>query len=240
MLQIQDTSSNRSLVTWCRLEDTTRKFESSGSFVNIFFSSDHILQGKGFRLRYHGILSCNNQTFNASHGVLDSVNFPQHYPNSQHCFYTITTTSDTIELTFKHFHTESGAAADRGLRDAFCDRDYVEIYVDNKDHRVCGNWTGREHLLLFRSFGNKIVFKFVSNEQDTRTGFYGSWRVIENSEETQCLSQILDTQHDRFEIVFSSQTWGDGEFDCRSRGGHLAKIADIATQILISEHLLER
>jgi hypothetical protein len=164
-------------------------FESSGFRVEVTFVTDHVIQGSGWEVRYVGVLSCYNQTVNASmtsSGDVTSHNFPQHYPNMQQCFYTIhvnqdserqqqqqdasvvsdvTTADYVIEVTFQDLHTESDSDLDAKLRGARCVRDFVEIQAsDASGHvvdirRVCGDWNGYLHLLYFRFQASTLVFR---------------------------------------------------------------------------------
>lgn len=137
-------------------------FESSGSKIQMTFASDQAYQGAGFEIQYIGIPSCQNETSSRPSGSFSSVNFPHQYANMQECFYTINTdTQDTvIELNFEAFITESSLSNDERLRDTLCTRDYVEIFDGPERLKVCGNWSGKEHLLLFRSRSNAMVFRY--------------------------------------------------------------------------------
>ncbi|XP_025075964.1 cubilin-like isoform X2 [Pomacea canaliculata] len=216
-------------------------FESSGSQVEVLFVSDHVTQGEGFELSYAGVPSCQNETYSQYSGAVFSINFPRHYPNMQECFYTINVSEhdNIIELSFPSFFTESDAASDARLRDGRCTRDFVEIFDGEAIHKVCGNWSGKEHLLLFRSRANVLVFRFVSDEQITRPGFYATWQTIKGNNKT-CLSTWIDTGHLCFQVMYNPQTWDDGEADCISRGGHLASLLDSDTQRLLNDHILSQ
>ena len=146
-------------------------FESSGSRVEMLFASDHVYQGQGFEVFYVGVPSCRNETYNTSTGYATSVNFPDPYPNMQECFYLVLVDRSQrdedglglgdalIEVTFQEFTTESDASGDTRLRDELCSRDFVEIVVDKAKHRVCGDWSGKEHLLYFRFRTTSVVFR---------------------------------------------------------------------------------
>ncbi|KAK7462537.1 hypothetical protein BaRGS_00038422 [Batillaria attramentaria] len=208
-------------------------FESSGSRVEVMFTSDHVIQGEGFQVFYMGVPSCRNETYNVSSGSVASVNHPRNYPNNQECFYTINVDDqdDVIELTFQKFMTESDRTHDAMLRDRACTRDFVEVFDGKDRHKVCGDWSGKEHLLLFRSRSNVLVFRFVSDEQETRPGFYATWQTVRGDNKS-CLSTWIDNG----QLCF--QSWEDGEADCISRGGHLATILDSATQSMLNDHIL--
>nr|KAG5686934.1 hypothetical protein BaRGS_018923 [Batillaria attramentaria] len=145
-------------------------FESSGSRVEVMFTSDHVIQGEGFQVFYMGVPSCRNETYNVSSGSVASVNHPRNYPNNQECFYTINVDDqdDVIELTFQKFMTESDRTHDAMLRDRACTRDFVEVFDGKDRHKVCGDWSGKEHLLLFRSRSNVLVF----SDRDWESDFY--------------------------------------------------------------------
>ena len=64
-----------------------------------------------------------------------------------------------IEVTFQEFFTESGWPGDARLRDELCSRDFVEIVAGSDRHKLCGDWSGKEHLLYFRFRSSSVVFR---------------------------------------------------------------------------------
>ncbi|KAL8585459.1 hypothetical protein ACOMHN_009993 [Nucella lapillus] len=262
-LHFRDLGSHNQATVTCRTEVSARDlvFESSGSRVEMVFSSDHLFEGKGFEIFYAGVPSCRNETFRGSSGSVSSVNFPAFYPNMQECFYTVNLTTNrsengnndsrsrsdnvsgrsksVIEVSFREFFTESDSKGDARLRDRLCVRDFVEISAGKESHRVCGNWTGKEHLLYFRFASSLVTFRLVTDEQGTRRGFLASWRLLEGGDNASpCLSTVLHTQHFTFQVVYRGQSWEDGQADCQSRGGMLASVLNNSTQYLLSQHLL--
>lgn len=52
--------------------------------------------------------------------------------------------------------------------------------------------------------------------------------------------QYLKKNFDLWQVMYSPQTWDDGEADCISRGGHLASLLDSDTQRLLNDHILSQ
>ncbi|XP_070178274.1 uncharacterized protein [Littorina saxatilis] len=226
-------------------------FESSGSRVEMVFVSDHVYQGEGFEIFYVGVPSCHNETYNTSSGSVSSVNFPRPYSNMQECFYTVNAggddasrhddvTDDVFEVTFQEFFTESDSRGDARLRDELCLRDFLKIIDGKVKHKVCGDWSGLEHLLFFRFRSRSISFRFVSDEQETRRGFNATWQTLKAEYKSSCLSSWVDNEHFYFQVLYHPQTWEDAEADCISRGGHLATVPSNTTQQLLDQHLLQQ
>lgn len=58
-------------------------------------------------------------TVNRSHGILESLNYPNNYPLNEHCNWTIQTTNgNTLNYSFRAFDLEDGTG---------CDRDFLKV-----------------------------------------------------------------------------------------------------------------
>lgn len=58
-------------------------------------------------------------TVNRSHGILESLNYPNNYPLNEHCNWTIQTTKgNTLNYSFTAFDLEDGSD---------CDRDFLKV-----------------------------------------------------------------------------------------------------------------
>ncbi|XP_013185402.1 cubilin [Amyelois transitella] len=74
--------------------------ETSSNIAFIKFKSDFLLTGKGFLLNYHTI--CNNNV-TGTYGVIESLNFPNYYPELN-CSWTINVPKgNKINITFTNF-----------------------------------------------------------------------------------------------------------------------------------------
>lgn len=63
---------------------------------------------------------CNDVlTVNRSHGILESLNYPNNYPLNEHCSWTIQTTKgNTLNYSFTAFDIEDGSD---------CDHDFLKV-----------------------------------------------------------------------------------------------------------------
>lgn len=58
-------------------------------------------------------------TVNRSHGILESLNYPNNYPLNEHCSWTIQATKgNTLNYSFTAFDVEDGSD---------CNRDFVKV-----------------------------------------------------------------------------------------------------------------
>lgn len=58
-------------------------------------------------------------TVNRSHGILESLNYPNNYPLNEHCSWTIQTTmGNTLNYSFTAFDLEDGSD---------CNRDFLKV-----------------------------------------------------------------------------------------------------------------
>ena len=199
---------------------------SSENRMTLLFHTDHVNEGRGFYVNYKSIKSCMNETYHEENGTLTSVNYPDHYPNSQECYAFINISHPwyVIEVQFQRLHTEN-VRGDHFAMDADCRLDYVEIHDGASVQRLCGDWSGRETQLRFRSVGSSIVIRFVTNSHVTAPGYVATWRaVVNDTSKLPCPSAWLSYKEFCYEIVEAEMTWTQAEADCQLRGGHLVQI----------------
>ncbi|CAC5357382.1 CUBN [Mytilus coruscus] len=192
-------------------------YQSSLSAVDIIFTSDYLHEGRGFWIEYSSHVPCSNKTFVNTSGNVYSDNYPNKYSNNQDCFYSIqlSETNGLLELVFESFYTE--AVNDAFLRGDLCNLDYLEIYIDDKVERICGQWKGQEHTLSFRTETNRIMLRFVTNDRVTRSGFFATWQnILQNITSPQCSSTWIEREEYSFEIVRNPLTWEESQNDCQT------------------------
>lgn len=237
--------SGNIIVTLCgNLSEYSSKqlfYQSSLSEVDIVFTSDYLHEGRGFWIEYSSHVPCSNKTFVNTSGNVFSDNYPNKYSNNQDCFYIIelSETNGLLELVFESFYTET--VNDAFLRGDLCNLDYLEIYIDDKVERICGQWKGQEHTLSFRTETKIIMLRFVTNDRVARAGFFATWQnILQNVTVPQCSSTWIEREEYSFEIVRNPLTWEEGRNDCQHKGGYLAAITDMDTQLMLETYLIQR
>lgn len=224
-----------------------RTIRSSSSNVSVVFTTDYLYGDGGYVIEYTSHLSCHNSFNNSTSGVLKSANVFGEYLNNQDCVYVIDISRDvtnlhsTLELVFYYFKTESA----NGLLHVgeTCNKyDFVEVTTSENDDvtTLCGEWTPRDKILLFRSSTYRMTIRFVSNGEITKGGFVAGWSTFKTVENTECLSVHVETQLSWLEIVWRSRSMREAEIDCGSRGGHLIKITDRRMQEELIKHITNR
>ncbi|NXY42567.1 CUBN protein, partial [Ceuthmochares aereus] len=142
---------------------------SSGDSVYVKLRTDDSLRGGGFLAKYkqvcHEVL-----TVNRSHGILESLNYPNNYPLNEHCDWTIQTTKgNTLNYSFTAFDLEDGSD---------CDRDFLQLY-DGPDVRsnLIGTFCGQSLPLAGSTTGTSLHVVFYSDGLNARSGFQMLWHV---------------------------------------------------------------
>ncbi|MEE6466793.1 hypothetical protein FKM82_007054 [Ascaphus truei] len=140
---------------------------STASNVYVKLRTDSTMSYGGFFANYRQI--CEGVVIgNRSHGILESLNYPNSYSVNQHCNWTVQTTSgNTINYTFTTFNLE------QHLR---CDRDYVKLYDGpNNQSRLIGTYCGNELPPPGSTNGTSLHVIFHSDGTNVRNGFQMLW-----------------------------------------------------------------
>uniref|UniRef100_A0A8B9TLF7 Cubilin n=1 Tax=Anas platyrhynchos TaxID=8839 RepID=A0A8B9TLF7_ANAPL len=163
-----NSSNAKQLGKFCGTQ-TPQLICSSGDSVYIKLRTDSSLQGGGFLAKYkqdcHEVL-----TVNRSHGILESLNYPNNYPLSEHCNWTIQATmGNTLNYSFTAFDLEDGSD---------CDFDYLKLY-DGPDERsnLIGTFCGQSLPLAGSTTGTSLHVAFYSDGLNARSGFQMLWHV---------------------------------------------------------------
>lgn len=183
-----------------------------------------------------------NSTINAETGTLYSSNFLDNHNYSDDCVTNISIPSAfLIEISFDVFQTYS--ISDLNLRDEMCLLDFVEIVVNQRSMRICGNWIGKERLLYFIFFTSFISIRFRSDNQNSNQEFVLKWSSTSSPSGNlvvPCAQSLFETATSCYELVTNPEDWLSSHETCRLRGASLAKIEDLQTQIEIETRLYNR
>ncbi|XP_062489682.1 cubilin isoform X1 [Pezoporus occidentalis] len=163
-----NSSNARQLGKFCGSQ-IPQLIRSSGENVYVKLRTDSSLQGGGFLATYKQV--CQNVlTVNRSHGILESLNYPNNYPLNEHCSWTIQTTKgNTLNYSFIAFDLEDGSD---------CDRDFLKLY-DGPDlqSNLIGTFCGQSLPLAGRTTGTSLHVEFYSDGLNARSGFQMLWNV---------------------------------------------------------------
>uniref|UniRef100_A0A8C0FEB1 Cubilin n=1 Tax=Bubo bubo TaxID=30461 RepID=A0A8C0FEB1_BUBBB len=142
---------------------------STGDSVYVKLRTGNSLRGEGFLAKYKQV--CQEVlTVNRSHGILESLNYPNNYPLNEHCNWTIQTTKgNTLNYSFTAFNLEDGLD---------CDRDFLKLY-DGPDvqSNLIGTFCGQSLPLAGSTTGTSLHVVFYSDGLNPRSGFQMLWHV---------------------------------------------------------------
>ncbi|KAM8810851.1 cubilin [Eudromia elegans] len=142
---------------------------SSGNSMYVKLRTDSSLQGGGFLAKYkqvcHEVL-----TVNRSHGILESLNYPNNYALNEHCNWTIQTTKgNTLNYSFTAFDLESGSD---------CNLDYLKLYDGpDAESNLIGTFCGQTLPAAGSTTGTSLHVVFSSDGLNARSGFQMLWHV---------------------------------------------------------------
>ncbi|KAM5158320.1 cubilin [Mantella aurantiaca] len=140
---------------------------STASDVYVKLRTDNSVSYSGFLATYkqtcQGVLISNR-----SSGILESLNYPNSYPNNQHCNWTIQTTlGNTISYMFTFFHLQS-----------LCHYDYVKLYDGPNDQaRLIDTYCGESLPPRGTTNGTSLHVVFQSFVTGVQPGFQLMWNV---------------------------------------------------------------
>lgn len=145
--------------------------QTTSNFAGIRFRSDASGFGQGFLINYHA--SC-HEKLRGFHGVIESPNFPNNYPNRGNCSWIIEAPiGNKLNLTFSHFDLEAGS-------EDSCNNDYLEIKEGeyNTPNRVLGKYCDSTELPpKVVSNQNQVFLQFYSDAYLAGNGFRLEWVV---------------------------------------------------------------
>ncbi|NXY67496.1 CUBN protein, partial [Glareola pratincola] len=163
-----NSSSAKQLGKFCG-NQIPEPIRSSGDSMYVKLRTDGSLRGGGFLAKYkqvcHKVL-----TVNHSHGILESLNYPNNYPLNEHCNWTIQTTKgNTLNYSFTAFDIEDGSN---------CDRDFLNLYDGpGVQSNLIGTFCGQSLPRAGSTTGTSLHVVFYSDGLNTRRGFQMLWHV---------------------------------------------------------------
>ncbi|XP_043273312.1 cubilin-like [Venturia canescens] len=142
------------------------------NIVSIRFRSDYTNSGRGFHIKYETLCANKIRGFD---GIIESPNFPNDYPPSINCSWTIEAPlGNTLNLTFSHFDLESSGRQG-------CTDDYLTIKAGegNEPNTDLGKFCGSDNLPgRISSTQNQVFLNFVTDGYINNGGFRLEWIVV--------------------------------------------------------------
>lgn len=167
-------SSGESFGRFCTQENVPLRIETVGNNAFIRMKSDISNQGRGFNLRYN--TDCKRQ-LSGHTGVIESPNFPENYPVSIDCEWTINATKgNKLILEFSNFDLENFNSFHNNTHH-ICNFDYLEILEYKGDNRIESKKYCNSAPPIIKSSGDRVVVKFHTDISGSGEGFRLEWQV---------------------------------------------------------------
>ncbi|XP_053622099.1 cubilin homolog [Plodia interpunctella] len=166
-------------------EFTWKSFKTTANSVYIYFHSDFLIGGKGFKIEWDSTVTGCGGTFTGSTGSISSPNYPENYNENSECFYRIVTNQGSrISMTFEDLELET-----------LCD-DYVEIYDGRDPESPKLGWFCRASPnQVIETTSNFAFIKFKSDFLLTGKGFLLNYKAICNNNVTGTYGVIESLNH---------------------------------------------
>ncbi|KAG8573749.1 hypothetical protein GDO81_012532 [Engystomops pustulosus] len=140
---------------------------STSNAMYVKMRTDSIMSHSGFLANYRQV--CEGVLIsNRSQGILESLNYPDPYPNNKYCNWTIqTTTGNTISYTFRTFQL-----------DYICFYTYMKLFDGpNETAREIGTYCGTQLPPGGTTNGTSLHVVFQSQSSSSHQGFQLIWSV---------------------------------------------------------------
>jgi len=142
---------------------------SADNVMHVVFHTDYSVTHGGFFLHYEEVPRCGPVNIEAGMGYLQSINYPDNYPNNVDCTYTLTAQEGlVIHVAIEVFDLEYQHE---------CDWDYLELTDASGDSsgRLCGDaGLGYDHVFN----GNVLTVAFSTDSSNTGQGFSMHYEAV--------------------------------------------------------------
>ncbi|XP_071489696.1 cubilin-like [Diadema antillarum] len=176
------------------LEDTVTSYcgdqqpfgvTTQGNEAVVRFTSDATVEKRGFNALYAfeprpAVSDC-GQLFTRDEGVLQSPDYPNHYPNGVYCRDVIQVDpTNRIVIDFNFLNIQS---------DPKCSKDYLEVrdVVTGYKRVFCGKYSSS---FSWVSNTNLVFLTFVSDDAKTFSGYDATYSVEDRSDDPTCVYNI--------------------------------------------------
>lgn len=162
-------------------DSLSRSAISSGSELLVHFSSDHLLNSRGFVMKYSVTTDFNPELtgdygecsweIEFLNGTIASPGFPENYENEQECQFTLEVPpGQKVQLTVKYLDLQEGDE---------CEFDYLEIRDGrNEESNIIDVFCGRKQETVVTSSENYMYVYFRSDDNLVFKGFQAEYHAI--------------------------------------------------------------
>ncbi|XP_072172020.1 cubilin-like [Diadema setosum] len=158
---------------------------TQGNEALVRFTSDATVEKRGFNALYAfeprpAISDC-GQLFTRDEGVLQSPDYPNHYPNGVYCRDVIQVDpTNRIVIDFNFLNIQS---------DPKCSKDYLEVrdVVTGYKRVYCGKYSSS---FSWVSNTNLVFLTFISDDAKTSSGYDATYSVEDRSDDPTCVYNI--------------------------------------------------
>ncbi|XP_029722333.2 cubilin homolog isoform X1 [Aedes albopictus] len=165
--------AGKSLGKFCTVDTDPIQLNTEDNHAFIKMRSDDTNQGRGFHLKYNILCKRNITGFG---GVIESPNFPDKYPGSSDCLWTINVPlGNKIDIEFSHFELENGMIFNSD-QSHVCHFDYVEISEPNDEQNVPKKYCNHMPASM-TSKGSTVQIGFKSDTSGESIGFRLEWQL---------------------------------------------------------------
>ncbi|CAH1775425.1 unnamed protein product [Owenia fusiformis] len=159
---------------------------SQGPALYVTFVSDLSDQRTGFRAVYSKSISSCGGDLTSEHGAFNSPGFPNNYPNSVECIWTMTASAgNRIQLVFSFFDLQN---------DVYCNFDYVEVRDGGLGGTLLGRFCGN-NIPANMTVGQNLWVKFRSDQGTTGQGFQAQYATLYGGDLSGSSGQIASPLH---------------------------------------------
>ncbi|KAL7042861.1 hypothetical protein ACKWTF_001317 [Chironomus riparius] len=170
-------ASAKSFGKFCSSEHHPIHIETSGNHAMIRMNTDESHSGRGFHIKYSA--NC-NRTIESDTGIIESLNFPQEYPNNLDCAWTIKVSKgNRVNMQFSHFNLENDNLYHNETNEHICKYDYVTIYDYDYEAKEKKTQTLKTYCNkapeIRNSSTDAVVVMFHTDPAAVSTGFRLEW-----------------------------------------------------------------
>ncbi|XP_046451773.1 cubilin-like isoform X2 [Daphnia pulex] len=133
-----------------------------------------MLLGVGFRATYSILTQSCGGEFTSEHGSFSSPAYPNSYPLSTECIWTISASAgNRVMVSFRMFNLQDTE---------FCNGDYLEIRTNDGGGELLGHFCGTGFLPSNITASNKLWIKFRSDDDSTAPGFIADYSLLHGND----------------------------------------------------------
>ncbi|XP_055632024.1 cubilin homolog [Toxorhynchites rutilus septentrionalis] len=165
--------SGKNLGRFCHIDTDPIQLNTESNHAYVLMRSDDTNQGRGFSLKYNILCKRNITGFE---GVIESPNFPNKYPSTIDCLWTISVPpGNKIDIEFSHFELENNLLYENN-KSHVCHFDYIDI-IEPEDERSLSTRYCNQMPAKMTSKGSSVQIAFHTDASSEKSGFRLEWHI---------------------------------------------------------------